>query len=158
MVVVALAGLCAAAGAGVAVMPFRSSVDTDLSPAGPACRFEEDPGSGASWLGVERVVDGLAPYRVCDPIGPLSLATSGPEFEAAVSDPQLPALAGRELDRVLAANRTGPPWPATAVPQVATVAAIGFGLMIVVVWGIASLLRWASRSDPAQSIWNTERV
>lgn len=71
-------------GAVVVLTPFWLSIRSDPEPLGAACWFEHDPGSGRSAVGVERVDWGPAPQRVCTPIGPANLPTSGPEFDAAV--------------------------------------------------------------------------
>lgn len=143
--------VCGVAGVAVVVLPFRSGGSEEMQPPGPACWFEQDPGSGASWLGAERVVGGISPHRVCDPIGPLTTPTSGPDFDAAVSDPEPPPLSGQELDRALAANRTGPPWDPSAWPWVAAFASGVFAVMAFVVWGLASLFTRRSRDGTASA-------
>ena len=41
------------------VLPFQ------LSPGGPTCSYQDDPGSGSSGVGIEHIEWGLFPERVC---------------------------------------------------------------------------------------------
>ena len=59
----------ASVGLAVAVAPFWVHAGTDLPPKGPSCAFEDDPGSGTSRVGVERVEWSLTPTVRCVPRG-----------------------------------------------------------------------------------------
>jgi hypothetical protein len=111
----------------VALWPFRVAVAQDLEPAGPACWFELDPGSGPSAIGVEVRVGWLAQRTACWPVGPMGMATADPEFGDAVaaSDRRF-GLSGSDAERVLRAN--------SQLPVYASVWPVAAGVVAIALW------------------------
>lgn len=89
VVVVTAAVDCGAAGA---LAPIWLVAGQDLEPPGKACWIEQDPGSGASAVGVERSHGGLVPYTECVPVAEPAIPP-GDAFDEAARH----ALAGEEM-------------------------------------------------------------
>jgi hypothetical protein len=131
--VVVVTVLSIVVGVVVALLPFRVAVAQDLEPAGQACWFELDPGSGPSAMGVEVRVGWLAQRTACWPIGPMGMATVGPEFGDAVTAPDpLYVVSGSDAERVLRANSQLPVY-ASVWPVAAGVVALALWIPLMVV-------------------------
>ncbi len=102
-------------GTALALAPFWWSLRSEWPPAGEACWFEHDPGSGRSAVGIEHIEWGPAPQRVCTAIGPVDLPTAGPAFEQAAAR----ASDGERAGEILEVQRRfpfyGAWWPVAAV-------------------------------------------
>src|SRR4051794_41065530 len=70
-------------GTALALVPLWMSASTDLDPAGETCWIEQDPGSGASAVGVERTHGGLVPYTECVPVADIQNVPEGEAFNEA---------------------------------------------------------------------------
>ena len=125
----------------IALSPFWLAAHEGMEPAGPACWFEYDPGSGSSGVGVERHHWGVAPYVSCLPVGPVEMATSGPDFDAAVTrmeraGPYVDPMFGAPTEWALDSNRSfaiyGVLWP-VAAGALSFVLSLVVGASIVVV-------------------------
>ncbi len=57
-------------GVAIAIAPFWVGLRGGIDPKGRTCSFEDDPGSGRSRMGVERVEWGLTPVVRCIADGP----------------------------------------------------------------------------------------